>query len=67
MHVNAQMIPVETIPGTGGVRGKRREVEGVNSSMMYLIHCKIFCKGHKVPPPSVTIKKNITCIFYCVP
>jgi hypothetical protein len=33
MYVNAKMIPVETVP-----------VEGVNSSVIYLIHCKNHCK-----------------------
>jgi hypothetical protein len=32
-------------------------VEGVNSSMTYLIYCKKFCKCHNVLPPSTTIKK----------
>jgi hypothetical protein len=36
MYVNAKMIPVETLPGIGG-GGWRREVEWVNSSMIYLI------------------------------
>jgi hypothetical protein len=35
---------------------KRTEVERVNSSMIYLIYCKNFCKCHSVPPPSTTIK-----------
>jgi hypothetical protein len=29
-----------------------------NSRMIYLIHCKNFCKCHNVPPPSTTIKKK---------
>jgi hypothetical protein len=33
-------------------------VEGVNSSMIYLIHCKNFCKCHNVPPTSTTINNN---------
>jgi hypothetical protein len=32
-----KIIPVETIPGIGG-GGDKGEVEGVNSSMIYLIH-----------------------------
>jgi hypothetical protein len=32
-------------------------VEGVNSSMIYLIQCKNFYKCHNVPPPD-TIKKE---------
>jgi hypothetical protein len=30
---------------------------GVNSCMIYLIHCKNQCKYHNVPPPITTIKK----------
>jgi hypothetical protein len=30
-------------------------VEEVNSSMIYLIHCKNFCKCFNVSPPSTTI------------
>jgi hypothetical protein len=48
------MRPLETIPGMGC--GKRRMMEEVNSSMIYLIHCKNFCKCHNVPPPGTTIK-----------
>jgi hypothetical protein len=33
-------------------------VEGVNSTTIYLIHCKDFRKWHNVPPPSTTIKKT---------
>jgi ssDNA-binding Zn-finger/Zn-ribbon topoisomerase 1 len=36
----------------------RRMVEGVNPSMIYLIHCNNFCKCHSVPPPSTIIKKE---------
>jgi hypothetical protein len=47
------MIPVETILGIGG---EIKESGGrVNSSMMYLVHCKNLCKCHNVPSPS-TIK-----------
>jgi hypothetical protein len=35
MYLNAKKIPVETIPGMGV---QRRVIEGVNSSMIYLIH-----------------------------
>jgi hypothetical protein len=34
-------------------------VEGVNSSMIYVIHCKKFCKCHSAPTPSTTIKAKI--------
>jgi hypothetical protein len=33
-------------------------VEEMNSSMIYLICCKNFCKCHSKPPPSTTIKKK---------
>jgi hypothetical protein len=33
-------------------------VEGVNSSVIYLIYCKNFCECINVPPPSTTIKKK---------
>jgi hypothetical protein len=38
--------------------GIKSMVEGVNSSMIYFIYCKNFCKCHNVPPPSTTIKKR---------
>jgi hypothetical protein len=34
-----------------------RMVEGVNSSMIYLIYFKKLCKCHNVPPPNTTIKQ----------
>jgi hypothetical protein len=47
--VNGKIVSVETITGTRG--GKlRRIVEGVNSSMIYLIYCKNFGQCHNVPP-----------------
>jgi hypothetical protein len=48
MYVNGKMIPIEIIPGIGE-EAKRRMVEGVNASMMYLINCANFCKCHNVP------------------
>jgi hypothetical protein len=36
---------------------QRTTVEGVNSFMTYLIHCRKGWKCHTVPPPSTTIKK----------
>jgi hypothetical protein len=48
------MTPVETIAGMG----ERGIVEGVNSSMIYLIYCKNFCNYHNVPLTSTTIKKK---------
>jgi hypothetical protein len=55
MYVNAKMIPVETVPGSGGGENKGERWAGVNSSMTYLIHCKNYCKCHSAPPPSPTI------------
>jgi hypothetical protein len=58
MCVNEKMILVETVQESWeGVWG--REVEGVNSCMMYLIHCKNLCKCYNVSTPSMTIKKLI--------
>jgi hypothetical protein len=57
MYVNGKMRPVETTPGMG--EGEIKENGGgVNSSMIYLIYCKNFCKCHNVSPPSTTIKKK---------
>jgi hypothetical protein len=47
------MRPVETIPGMVGEIKKNGG--GVNSSMIYLIYCKNFCKCHYIPPRT-TIK-----------
>jgi hypothetical protein len=55
MYVNAKMIAVETVPGIRGGSMKESSV-GVNSRMIYSIHCKKICKCHNVPPPSTTIK-----------
>jgi hypothetical protein len=33
-------------------------MEGVNSSVIYLIHCKNFCKCDNVPPTNTIIKKT---------
>jgi hypothetical protein len=44
------MIPVETVAGMRG--GGWRAVEGVNSSMIYLVYCKNLCKCHNVPHPA---------------
>jgi hypothetical protein len=40
---------VENVPGMGE-GGWRRMMEGVNSSMIYLIYCKNFCKYHNLTP-----------------
>jgi hypothetical protein len=49
MYVNAKMIPAETVPGIRG-GGRKRAVEGVNSGILCLTHCKNLCKCHNVPP-----------------
>jgi hypothetical protein len=41
-----------------GVRGMNDNGGGVNSSIMYLIHCKNLCKCHSVPIPSIIIKEK---------
>jgi hypothetical protein len=41
-----------------GRRDKGEWVEGVNSSMKYLIHCKSFCKCPNESPTSTTIKNS---------
>jgi hypothetical protein len=58
MYVNAKMIPVETVPGVGGGKMKETGRGGVNSNVIYLIHCKNLCKCHNVPPPSPEIKEK---------
>jgi hypothetical protein len=58
MQVNAKMIPVETIQGIEGGE-QRRTVEGINSSVIYLVCCKKLCKCHNVPSPTTTIKEKI--------
>jgi hypothetical protein len=57
MYVNAKTIPVKTIPGIAG-EGMKESGGGVNSNMIYLIHCKNLCKCicHNAPPHSTTIK-----------
>jgi hypothetical protein len=46
------MTAVENTPGMG-VRVEMKE--RVNSTMIYLMYGKKFCKCHNVPPPSTTI------------
>jgi hypothetical protein len=45
------MIPVEIVPGMGREWGRREIQMEVNSSVIYLIYCKNFCKYHIVPHP----------------
>jgi hypothetical protein len=51
-----KMIPVETVQEWG--KEEERAAKGVNSSMIYLIHCKNFCIYANVPSPSTIIKKK---------
>jgi hypothetical protein len=44
MYVNGKIIAVETTPGNGEEGQIRRMKKEVNSSMIYLIYCKNFCK-----------------------
>jgi hypothetical protein len=46
------MIPVETAPGIRGWGEWEKEVEGRNSSVIYLIHSKNLCKCYSVPYPA---------------
>jgi hypothetical protein len=50
------MRPVEAIPGMREEEIKEND-GGVNSSVIYLIHCKNYCGYHNVPLTSTTIKK----------
>jgi hypothetical protein len=54
VYVNAKMISVKSVPGIGG--GEKESSEEMNSSIIYLVHCKNLCKCHNVPPPRTTIK-----------
>jgi hypothetical protein len=49
MYVNEKSIPTETVQVLED-GGWRKELEGVNSSMIYLIHCKNFYKCYDVHP-----------------
>jgi hypothetical protein len=52
-----KMIPIQIIPGMRGW-GIKENDGGLNSSVIYLIHCRIFCKFHNEPPPSPIFKKG---------
>jgi hypothetical protein len=58
MQVNAKILPVKTVPRKGEMEW-RRVVEGENSSMIYLILCKNFCKWDNAPTPTTRIKIQI--------
>jgi hypothetical protein len=55
MYVNRKMRPVETTPGMGEIK---ENGEGVNSSMIYLTHCKNIYKCHNVPRTIIKEKIN---------
>jgi hypothetical protein len=57
MYVNGKLRPVESIPGMGRECIKEND-GGVNSSMIYLIHCKNFCKCHNVNAPGKQFLKS---------
>jgi hypothetical protein len=38
--------------------GLKRMMEGVNLSMIYLIHCRNLCTCYNIPIPSTTIKEK---------
>jgi hypothetical protein len=63
MYINGKTIPVESIPGMGK-KGCRR-MEGVNSSMIYLIYFKNFSTFHYVLTPSKTIKNIVHNVCTC--
>jgi hypothetical protein len=48
MYVNGKTTSVQTIPGMGG-EGIKGNGGGVNSTIIYLIYYKNFCKCHNVP------------------
>jgi hypothetical protein len=51
------LLKIKNSARNGGGRIKEND-EGVNARMIYLTHCKDFCKCYSVPLPS-TIKKRI--------
>jgi hypothetical protein len=56
MYVNGKMISTETVPEMEA-GGMKKNGGRVNSSMIYLIHNKNFCKCYNTAPPSTTVKK----------
>jgi hypothetical protein len=49
MYENGKMRLVETVPGIRGGRIKKND-GGMNSTMVYMVYYKNFCKSHNVPP-----------------
>jgi hypothetical protein len=61
MYVNAKMIPVETVPGTGG-GGMKESSAGGEFKYDIFDNYKNLCKCHSEPPPStviINIIKNV--------
>jgi hypothetical protein len=58
MYINAKMIPVETISVMLGGGHKGESQGGVNSWVVYLIHCKNFCKCHNIHLLNTIIKEK---------
>jgi hypothetical protein len=56
MYVNGEIIPVETIPGTGGDKGEWRR----GWIQLWYIRdiVRTFVNAHLAPLPSTTIKIN---------
>jgi hypothetical protein len=53
------MIPVETtLEILAGRRKIKENGRGVNSCMIYLIHCKNLSKYYSIPSPSTIIKEK---------
>jgi hypothetical protein len=57
MNVNGKMILVESISQMGEGRIKENG-GGMNSSTIYLIHCKDLCKFYNVYLPRTKMKQN---------
>jgi hypothetical protein len=55
MYVNGKVVSVETFQECG--RSMKESSEGLDSSKIYLIYFKNFCKCHNVPTLSTTINK----------
>jgi hypothetical protein len=64
MYVNGKMVSLQTVPGMRE-GGMKESSEGVNSSMIYFIHCKNLCKCYSVPSPSPSTIIKIICKNEC--
>jgi hypothetical protein len=54
------MIPIESVPGTGG-GGMKESSRGGEINMIYLIYCKNLCKCYNIQHNNNNKKKN-----YCL-